>query len=45
MEKLDAEKLCWEEKGIPLKPLSHEEDREVTAIDSRGIETYLSSTF
>lgn len=45
MEKLDAERLCREEKGIPLKPLSHKEDREVTAIDSRGIETYSSNTF
>lgn len=45
MEKLDAERLCREEKGIPLKPLSHKEDREMTAVDSRGIETYSSNTF
>lgn len=43
-EKLDAERLCMEEKGSPLKPLSHKEDREVTAIDSRGTEIYLINT-
>lgn len=44
-EKLDAERLCREGKGSPLKPLSHNEDREVTAIDSRGTEIYLINTF
>lgn len=29
----------------PLKPLSHKENREVTAIDSRGTEIYLNNTF
>lgn len=28
-------------KALPLKPLSHKEDREVTVMDSRAIEMYL----
>lgn len=45
MEKLNAERLCREEKGSSLKPLSYKEDREVTAIDSRGTEICLVNTF
>lgn len=44
-EELDAERLCREENGSPLKPLFHKEDKEVTAIDSRGTEIYLINTF